>query len=310
MRYRHTFFSMVVVFMFFGAFALVNPVEAATTSTSAAFQSFEGGFMIWEASEGGIWVLENGGKATYFPQSVYANRPDNPVTDSTPVGRVKPINGFGKVWGNFNFVRSALGWAFSGETGYIIRMTEVRDMDRYLAELRLSLPSGGDITINPYQRSWTGQVTPVPTPSPTPDPVQYIPPFSDGSSLASTLQTFENGFMIWIAGTGDIFVFHAATHTYQRFAIWQYAGRQDNPVADQPPAGLIKPIFGFGKVWGNFWRVRESLGWAISGEQGVLMPFTRATDANLGHEIFAFETGEQGYIRCDPTTGTWLKVVP
>ncbi|MCA9912379.1 MAG: hypothetical protein KC496_03485, partial [Anaerolineae bacterium] len=198
---------------------------------------------------------------------------------------------------------------------YVIRMNEVRSLGNYLAELRLSLPNGGEIVINPYQDTWSGDVNPGPPPtpippSPTPRPTGYVPPFSDGSSLATTLQSFENGFMIWIAGTGDIFVFNAATHIYERFAVWDYAGRPDNPVTDQPPAGLIKPGFGFGKVWGNFWRVRRDLGWPVSSEVGMLMPFTRKFDPNLNHEVFGFQTGHHGYVELNPDSGSWVQAVP
>ena len=315
MRYRNQFIWAFVAMTVFGLFSFANTAQAATTSASASFQSFEGGFMIWESSEGGIWVLEHGGTATYYPQSVYANRPDNPVSDAPPSGRVKPANGFGKVWGNYNSVRSALGWAYSGETGYVIRMNEVRSLGNYLAELHLSLPSGGEITINTYQDTWSGDVnsgptpTPVP-PSPTPRDTGYVPPFSNGSSLATTMQIFENGFMIWIAGTGDVFVFNAATGLYERFAVWEYAGRPDNPVTERPPAGLIKPGFGFGKVWGNFWRVRNGLGWATGGEQGLLLPFVRMYNNKLSYETFGFDTETYGFVRLDPVQGTWGHALP
>lgn len=320
---KHTRKWLLALFIvpMIGLFALANPAEAATRNVSASYQAFDGGIMLWESSEGGIWVLVNNGPATYYPQSSYEARPDNPVTDPPPSNRVRPINGFGKVWGNYAAVRNSLGWALASEQGYTATINEVRALNSYLAEVRINLPTGGSVTIDPYQRIWTGTGTnPGPTstrppasPTYTPNPPStgYIPPFSDGSSIASTLQTFENGFMIWIAGTGDIFVFNASTQNYQRFPVWSYAGQSDNPVTTQPPAGRFKPYFGFGKVWGHNPLVRSQLGWATSNEQGFLMPFTRSFDPNLGRETFGLDTGSyHGYIRLDPATNTWVQAVP
>lgn len=313
MKHRKMLLWMFFLVPLLGLFMLVNVAEARTTHASAAYQAFDGGIMLWESSEGGIWVLAYDGTATYYPQSVYASRPDNPVTETPPAGRVKPISGFGKVWGNFSSVRTTLGWGLSAEWGYVATINEVRELNTYLAQIRINLPTGGTVTIDPYQRTWSGGgVTPGPTPTYTPTPVQqpsgYIPPFSDGSQIATTLQAFENGFMLWIAGTGDIYVFNTNTFGYERFPVWSYAGQPDNPVTTQPPDGLIKPGFGFGKVWGNNPLVRSQLGWATTGEQGVLMPFARSIDPVLQRETYAFDTGTRyGWARVDPVTNTWQR---
>lgn len=51
-------------------------------------------------------------------QQQYGGLPDNPVAVPTPAGRVRPINAFGKVWGNYADIRFAVGWALAGETGF------------------------------------------------------------------------------------------------------------------------------------------------------------------------------------------------
>jgi hypothetical protein len=48
---------------------------------------------------------------------------------------------------------------------------------------------------------------------------------------------------------------------------WTDAEPESDP-AIVPPAGLLQPIRGFGKVWRNNAGVRDGLGWALSPEQG------------------------------------------
>src|SRR5262245_59006328 len=55
---------------------------------------------------------------SFFNQGDYQNLPDNPVTDTPPTARISPINGFGRVWGNNQSIRDALGWAMDTEKSY------------------------------------------------------------------------------------------------------------------------------------------------------------------------------------------------
>jgi LysM repeat protein len=101
-----------------------------------------------------------------------------------------------------------------------------------------------------------------------------VPPASDGNSgtqyaFTATYQSFERGFMIWRADTGLITVYYGSgtTGNYEFFPVYTYGFLPENPVTTVPPAGLIKPYFGFGKVWGNYPHVRNALGWAKMSEQ-------------------------------------------
>ncbi|MBI1259340.1 MAG: hypothetical protein GC204_17885 [Chloroflexi bacterium] len=84
----------------------------------ATYQPFENGLMLWRKSSGDVWVLEKSGLALYYPETLYGLMADNPIHDTPPVGRSAPANGFGRVWGNVEDVRVALGWALGGEVGY------------------------------------------------------------------------------------------------------------------------------------------------------------------------------------------------
>jgi len=48
--------------------------------------------------------------------------PNDPVTETPPPGFLRPILGFGKVWGNFADVRSVLGWGSSIELSYTLNL--------------------------------------------------------------------------------------------------------------------------------------------------------------------------------------------
>jgi hypothetical protein len=89
-------------------------------------------------------------------------------------------------------------------------------------------------------------------------------------AVGATMEYFERGFMIWRGDTGLITVYYGngTSGNYQTFPIWSYALLPDNPITTVPPSGLFKPIFGFGKVWGNYPNVRNALGWARTPEQG------------------------------------------
>ena len=88
-----------------------------TIIVNAAYQLFENGFLLWRADSGRIDEFDKYDVAGYNLDQ-YQSLPDNPVSDQAPAGRVKPINGFGRVWGNFPSTRNALGWGLAIEQGY------------------------------------------------------------------------------------------------------------------------------------------------------------------------------------------------
>lgn len=301
MRFRLSMIGFISTLVILG---LSLTAQAATISTNAALQAYEGGYMFWEQAEGGIWVLTGDGQATYYPVAAYGGLPDNPVRDATPAGRYRPVSGFGKVWGNFPQVRAALGWALAPEQGYRATIREQREIGQYVAALEISTSQGQSFLINPNNNTWVGALQPPPRPQPSPTPsAAYIPPFSDGSALASSYQRFERGFMLWIAGTGDIFVFYDDGN-YELFPLVSYTFRSDNPIFGPPP-GRIRPIFGFGKVWGNFSTVRERLGWATQDEIGQLTGFSRSVRNGL--TFFGFSLPSGPTVSVDPYQSTWTR---
>jgi hypothetical protein len=99
---------------------VATPAPDAFTESQlrAAYQPFENGEMLWLSNDGTIYVLLKNGQARLYSQATYGPLAENPITDPAPAGRAKPVSGFGRVWGHFAEVRTALGWALGTEQGY------------------------------------------------------------------------------------------------------------------------------------------------------------------------------------------------
>lgn len=111
-----------------------------TINVYAAWQYYERGFMFWRSDTGEILAFVNNGQVYSFPLASYGGLPDNPY--DVPPGFVRPINGFGRVWGNVAYVRDALGNATSMEQGYTAVLTVLDG-----GGMRLSQPDGRMLTI-------------------------------------------------------------------------------------------------------------------------------------------------------------------
>jgi hypothetical protein len=99
--------------------------QLRTSTTVAAFEAFERGYMVWTGYDQLIYVFygTNGGQVLSYPVNAYVSLPANPVIDPIPFGKVKPVSGFGQVWGNISAVRQGLGWALQPEQGYTATVT-------------------------------------------------------------------------------------------------------------------------------------------------------------------------------------------
>lgn len=126
------------------------PTDPAIT-TQAAFQPFEFGTMVWLGNSGAIYVLYNDGSAEYMPEPVYAGLPENTITAPD---RLAPISGFGRVWGNFEWVRNRLGWATAAESGYTATFQGVlvAPDPTYVYTVLFTLPNGQWVGIGGTER--------------------------------------------------------------------------------------------------------------------------------------------------------------
>jgi hypothetical protein len=142
---------------------------------------------------------------------------------------------------------------------------------------------GSVIQIN-NDGTWTrngpySSVTPTPVICPYPFffgmPTDDVCPGAPVTTNAA-YQPYDRGFMIWVADSGDIWVFVNAPApnifaTYAHFNESDYAGFAD-AAPQQPPPGKVQPINGFGRVWYNLThyatgnKISADLGWATAPE--------------------------------------------
>ncbi|MCA0456351.1 MAG: hypothetical protein LCI00_20410 [Chloroflexi bacterium] len=86
-------------------------------------------------------------------------------------------------------------------------------------------------------------------------------------SFSSASQTLQFGDMLWMAGPPQAIYVLFNTGRFTRYDD-TYNEAVDPPSGGEPPpAGLLEPVRGFGKVWRTFGEVR-GMGWALTEEMG------------------------------------------
>lgn len=129
-------------------------------------------------------------------------------------------------------------------------------------------------------------------------------PLAGPNTVGSAYQPYQNGVMIWLSSLGTqpqpaIYALYN-NGTYQRFNdTWRDGDPQSG--GEVPPDGLLEPVRGFGKVWRENPAVRNTLGWASSGEAGgnsQIQLFERG-------EMIAVTQAGQTYILISGAPGTW-----
>jgi hypothetical protein len=93
-------------------------------------------------------------------------------------------------------------------------------------------------------------------------------PLGEARQIAAAAQRFEHGIMIWRSDWGSIYVLYDGNRLERYQDTWQPG---ETFADDPPPAGLVQPVRGFGKVWATYPGVRAALGWAVEPEQGYTM---------------------------------------
>ncbi len=348
----------------------------------ATAQRFERGLMIWRSDTAMIYVLADSGRAYSFPASVYGRLPDNPIPASQ--GRIRPIFGFGKIWGNRVDIRSALGWPVRGELGFNMRIistygaTYLRQLDGTIYQVNdngrwslapgfpssapippagpsiarfdvepMTVAPGGSITVSwsisgaqqaiievyylgsgemasnyfgvpaagsvnvpvaPNAASDLKVVLTAANPNPNPpygfiryaatEKVVHVSSVVEHSIITyAAFQPYQNGFMLWRSDNGNIDVFYNSGQ-HEAFSTGAYAAYPDNPYFN-PPAGLVRPINGFGRLWGGFDRVRTGLGWATTWETGYQLTLGFAEGAPVSFSL------PDGRVAHASFSGTW-----
>jgi murein DD-endopeptidase MepM/ murein hydrolase activator NlpD len=219
------------------------------------YQRFEGGFMVYGPSSA-IWVFSDDGLVREFGSLGYGNLPLPANPTAPPSGRLNPIMGFGRVWFNFGDVRARLGYAAEPEMSFDMFFQQPSFGDFFI----ITLPGNRVAQISRSSTwSYTTTVPPV-TVSPSPNE----------RSVGTTFLAFENGFMIWSAESGSIWVYIGGkTGDITIYNADSYGRLPLNTRLVAPP-GRYLPENGFNRVWGNFASLRQRIGWATGFERGYL----------------------------------------
>lgn len=114
----------------------------APVETWAVYQDYDNGMMIWRADTGMITVFFDDGSLRHYPLTYYAYLADVPADIDVPEGKIRPTNGFGRVWAYLDDVRERLGWAVDTETGYNLTITTLDS-----GEIEYNNPEGGKIIV-------------------------------------------------------------------------------------------------------------------------------------------------------------------
>jgi len=138
-------------------------------------------------------------------------------------------------------------------------------------------------------------------------------PLNDPRSVPASIQTFENGLMVWRSDTNEIMVIydHDKTGgTAASFPETSFAALPEVVLSEVPPLNRTAPMAGFGKVWANVPDVRARLGWALGPEQGYSMTVQDVAGTRqpqpMAQVYFTLPEGQVigiGY-------GQWFRVIP
>lgn len=140
-------------------------------------------------------------------------------------------------------------------------------------------------------------------------------PSGEASASGAAEQPFEHGRMIWLEDVGVLSRVIFVLYDDGKFAKLDDTWTEGQPESDPslvPPAGLLQPVRGFGKVWRENASVRDKLGWATAEEQGFDTVFQAQIAESIG--ATAFLRGPDGKIirvsGWDVGTGTWEYETP
>ncbi len=127
----------------------VLPLPDAVTTT-AIYQPFETGFMLWRDDVATAYAFYDAGTYVAFEDALLQTLPDNPISD-VKAGYLLPLGMFGRVWGDDAAVRAALGYAFAPEQAYTLAMTLVEGVP-----VAFTLPDGTTVALE-APNLWTAE---------------------------------------------------------------------------------------------------------------------------------------------------------
>ena len=125
-------------------------------------------------------------------------------------------------------------------------------------------------------------------------------------------QPFEHGFMLWLEPSQLIYVFFD-NYGGQSYRSYDDTFAEGDPETDPnivPPAGLLQPERGFGKVWRDNAEVRDNLGWATAPETGFDTWRQRYQGFGMHNVTLWMKSIDGDVLQLTPMGSVWEVYVP
>jgi hypothetical protein len=122
----------------------------------AAYEPFQGGYMVWRGDTRQIYVLYGKGRDRDYEvyQDTWNEGQPIEIEETPPQGLLAPVRGFGKLWASEPGVRDRLGWATTEETGFTTLIETVRVGRHGLTSIYLRLPDNRVVLLYGYPANW------------------------------------------------------------------------------------------------------------------------------------------------------------
>lgn len=114
-------------------------------------------------------------------------------------------------------------------------------------------------------------------------------------------QSFEHGFMLWLAREDRIYILfndNSSPHWNAYTDEWD-PGEPENDPTLNPSPGLVQPVRGFGLIWREQPSVRERLGWATGEEVAFKTALQRTSYAKYNETYIRAADGDIWYLKAE-----------
>jgi hypothetical protein len=262
--------------------------SSESSATAIAFQPFQHGYMLWRQDQNRIFVAYTDivTKSGAPCQEVYRDTFDGqPLSiPAPPPGLFVPTLGFGWLYQQDPQLAAKLGYATADEVSRVASANTTTGADGgMVTELAPNEPIDGQPSV--LRLAGTDE----------PGLTYCFPRASENRAVVNTWtsrQLFEHGAMVWRQDMPDrIEVWHLDTQLAPELGCADLVLDSWRPGMDLAYGDLAVPdkrlpVRGFGKIWLEREKVRQSLGYPISDEEGGFAelsyePFKHPTRGNL-----------------------------
>lgn len=132
------------------------------------------------------------------------------------------------------------------------------------------------------------------TVAPTLSPTASVFPTPVVGQIYVAEQKFEHGSMFWLQPVKQIWVAMTDDSGKNIWSVYDDTFVDGQPESDPeltPPAGVMQPVRGFGKVWRENADVQKRLGWAVESEVGYVTRYEYRAGGSVKDNEYVFGEG-------------------